>query len=613
MRKLFFDIETNGLMPEVDTIWCVCTAHEKGCSRHKAQESQDYLKELEEAEYLIGHNIIGYDLPVLKKIHGWQPRPEQKIVDTLLMSQFLYPDISLCDVKRTDEYPKSLIGSHSLEAWGHRLNFHKGEYGKEDGAWEEFTPEMMEYCANDVALTMKLFAHLMKLPFPRDGMLLEHVLAADIQLQIERGFRFNADIARTYEKQLRKEKDTLEENLQTIFPPTKEYLKTPQYYFVEISGMMYKDTTKTALLKKIGKTGRVMAHYKDKLQPGPLKFKEVPFNPNSRKQIVDRFIEKYDWKPEHKTDKGNPKLDEEIMDALPFEEAPALARYLTLSKHLGQLADGDNALLKCVTPEGRIHGGVNTLGTVSHRASHSSPNLGQIPKDEKQFRECFLPSEDMVLVGCDASGLELRMLAHYLEPYDGGRYKEIVLEGDVHTANQEAAGLASRDMAKTFIYAFIYGAGLPAIATTCKCGFNEARNIINRFYDGIKGLRELKQFATQAASGGQIEALDGRMLPVRSDHLVLNLYLQSAGAIVCKRWLRMWHEEMRRLTGIEYGRDWAQVVWVHDEHQFESKPDYAESFGQLSVKCIKRAGKYYDLRIPLDGEYKIGYNWAETH
>ena len=609
MKKLFFDIETDGLFSSVTRVWCLCTSS----NRYKEDTIKASLVELEEADYLIGHNIISFDLPVLKKLYGWQPRPEQKIVDTLLMSQFCYPDISLCDVKRTDDFPPALTGKHSLEAWGHRLGFLKGSYGKEDGAWEQFTDEMLEYCANDVALTQKLFEFLMKQKFPRDALMMEHELAKDIQIQTEYGFRFDKELANTLYNTLKTERDTLEENLQTIFPPVKEYMKTPQFYHVTINDVTYKEKTKTALLDKIKRTGRTPSHYKDMIQAGPLRFKEIAFNPNSRTQIADRLIEKYAWKPEVLTETGRPKLDEEILAALTFPEAEPLSKYLTLSKHIGQLAEGDNALLKAVTNEGRIHGQVNTLGTVSHRASHNTPNLGQIPRDEKRFRELFLPSEGKVLVGTDVSGLELRMLAHYLEPYDGGRYKEIVLEGDVHTANQEAAGLDSRDKAKTFIYAFIYGAGTPAIQALLKCPKKEALEVIERFYASIKGLRELKEAATEIASTGQIEALDGRLLPVRSPHLILNLYLQSAGAIVCKRWLRFFHEEIRRWAGIEYGKDWAQVVWVHDEHQVEARPDYADAVGELSVKCIKKAGEYYGVRLPLTGEYKIGYNWGQTH
>jgi DNA polymerase I-like protein with 3'-5' exonuclease and polymerase domains len=297
-----------------------------------------------------------------------------------------------------------------------------------------------------------------------------------------------------------------------------------------------------------------------------------------------------------------------------------MTEYLALQKTLGMVAEGDNAWLKMVTPKNRIHGGVITNGAVTGRATHQRPNLGQVPSVGSPFgadcRSLFKASTGMVMVGVDVSGLELRMLAHYLARWDGGKYGVVVCDGDVHTVNQQAAGLETRAQAKTFIYAFLYGAGDHKIGSIVNpfamdaAKVSTGKTLKKRFAKRTPGLEQLITGVRKAAQRGFLIGLDGRRLHVRAAHAALNTLLQSAGALVCKRWMVEIELELRK-------RNWHnivhQVLWVHDECQFEVVPEYAEEFGKLAVECIARAGAYFGVRVPLTGEAKIGNNWKETH
>jgi DNA polymerase I-like protein with 3'-5' exonuclease and polymerase domains len=287
-----------------------------------------------------------------------------------------------------------------------------------------------------------------------------------------------------------------------------------------------------------------------------------------------------------------------------------------LDKRIGQIAEGDQAWLKQVKADGRIHGSVNTNGAVTGRATHSHPNIAQVPavgiKYGHECREMFCVTSGKKLVGIDVSGLELRMLGHYMAKYDDGAYAKEVINGDIHTANQQAAGLESRNDAKRFIYAFLYGAGPAKIASvTGRKTRAEGAAIKDQFLrktPALKRLIEAVQFAAEKRE--HLIGLDGRRLHIRSAHAALNTLLQSAGALVCKRWL----VELHKLLAAEgLAGQVKQVAWIHDEVQLEVPEDLAETVGKLAVEAIIIAGNYFNIRVPLDGEYKIGNNWAECH
>jgi len=267
-----------------------------------------------------------------------------------------------------------------------------------------------------------------------------------------------------------------------------------------------------------------------------------------------------------------------------------------------------------VKEDGRIHGEVITNGAVTGRATHRNPNVAQTPACGapygKECRTLFSTPRDRVLVGVDVSGLELRMLAHFMASYDGGRYGKEVVEGDVHTANQQAAGLETRNQAKTFIYAFLYGAGNEKIGSIVGKKASHGKVLRERFLERTPAIARLVIDVQRAAKRGYLLGLDGRRLHIRSEHAALNTLLQSAGALVCKQWMV---EVDRMLTVKQWSHRVQQVAWVHDECQFECDPEIAEEFGKECVECIAKSGEAFDILLPLTGEYKIGKNWAETH
>jgi DNA polymerase I-like protein with 3'-5' exonuclease and polymerase domains len=257
----------------------------------------------------------------------------------------------------------------------------------------------------------------------------------------------------------------------------------------------------------------------------------------------------------------------------------------------------------------RVHCKVITNGAVTGRMTHSKPNLAQVPRVGNPFgkecRECWTVEDGNVLVGIDASGLELRMLAHYMRDEE---YTNEILSGDIHTANMNAAGLTNRDQAKTFIYAFLYGAGPAKIGQIVGGGEREGRKLIDSFLDNTPALHKLKEKVNRLAQKNWLPGLDGRRLIIRSQHAALNTLLQGAGAIVMKKALVLLHEKIN--SDIILG---SFVANVHDEWQIETSKEFAESVGQLGVQAIQQAGLALGLRCPLDGEYKIGTNWATTH
>jgi DNA polymerase I-like protein with 3'-5' exonuclease and polymerase domains len=347
----------------------------------------------------------------------------------------------------------------------------------------------------------------------------------------------------------------------------------------------------------------------------PLKPKIIEFNPSSRQQIGDRLILKYGWKPKEYTANGQPKIDEVILKALDYPEAQDLAEYFMLEKRVGQLAEGDNAWLK-LERNGIIHGSYNTNGAVTGRATHQSPNLAQVPSVRSPYgtecRSLFTVRSGFSMVGCDLSGLELRCLAHYMSKWDDGEYTEELLNGDIHTKNQKAAGLPTRDNAKTFIYSFLYGAGDEKIGAVVGAGAREGKRLKEAFLSATPALAKLRDAVAKASSRGYLIGLDGRKLHVRSEHAALNTLLQSAGALISKQWL-IEIDKTAAALGLEYGKDWSMLGWIHDEVQIQVKGDYAETFGEKVVTAAEKAGEFFEFRCPISAEFKIGQNWYDTH
>jgi DNA polymerase I-like protein with 3'-5' exonuclease and polymerase domains len=372
--------------------------------------------------------------------------------------------------------------------------------------------------------------------------------------------------------------------------------------------------TKGALKEMLKEAGLVQALVNQSVKLDN-KTKAIPFNPGSRDQIAARLVD-LGWEPTERTPDGRIKIDESVLKKINHASARLLLEYLTVSKRLGQVAEGENGWIKVVR-KGRIHGKVNTNGAVTGRCTHSLPNLAQVPASRatygKECRQLFKAGDGYDLVGVDASGLELRCLAHYLALFDNGAYAKNLLEDDIHTVNQKAAGLETRDQAKTFIYAFLYGAGDAKIGDIVGGTSKHGAALKKRFLAQLPALARLKKAVeTKVKRCGYLTGIDGRILPIRSEHSALNMLLQSAGAVAMKQALIKVHRDLTVL-GWKHGNEFAFVANVHDEFQAEVLPEKSDLYGKMAVEAIRFAGDSLGFKCPLDGEYKVGRNWAETH
>lgn len=594
--KLVFDIETDGLDPS--KIHCIVA---KDVDTKEVYDfGPDSISEgvhlLAKAKVLIGHNIMGYDIPVIKKLYPFfKTYRSPAYVDTLVLSRLIWPDRKEKDFKlfREGKLEAPLIGRHSLESWGQRLGDKKGAFSKTTD-WQEFSLEMLKYCIQDVELNYRFYLVCMNEKFSMSAILLEHKIHQICLQQTEHGFPLD-------EKKAVELYTKLSGRRQEIYDELVE--RFGQWW--EAKGLV---TPKRTLNYKSVERASVWAN-------APYtKIERVTFNPASRFHIAQRLTDKYGWEPEVFTETDEPKVDDKVLGSLEYPEAKLLSEYLLINKRIGQLAEGKQAWLK-LSKDGKIHGRVTTMGAVTSRCTHQGPNTGQIPsvgaKYGTECRSLFYAPKGWKLMGCDVSGLELRVLAHYCHPWDEGKYGEILLNGDIHQVNADAIGL-SRSAAKTFQYALLYGGGDEKIGSIVGGGKSEGRALKKKFFKATPAIEELRKAVQAKAKEGFIKGIDGRRVPIRHSHAALNTLLQSCGAILCKRWVVIFHEILKE-NGFVEGRDYKQVAFVHDEIQVLVKEELADDIGQLCIKAIELSGQYYKFRLPLTGEYKCGQNWAETH
>ena len=442
-------------------------------------------------------------------------------------------------------------------------------------------------------------------------MAIEQIFADLLYQQEINGFGFDVEKAGELYGELVEEKTQLRTKLSKDMYREVE-MKTPDCWIDKNTDLRY-STIKEAKLSGIGRTDLV---------EGPKKIKRIQFNPTSRQQVSDLLVKEYGWKPKEYTNDGHAKVDEKILSALSYPPAKDISRLFLLEKRIGQLAEGEQAWLRLVN-DGRIHGGCNSNGAVSGRVTHVRPNLATVPRIGnpygKECRSLFIPRDGTVLCGFDASGLELRCAAHYLSSYDNGAYIKTVTDGDPHAANQKAAGLATRDQSKTFIYALIYGAGYQKLGSIALPDGAEneqikiGKQLKEKFFLGMPAFKKLINAIRQKFKiVGHLKGLDGRELRIRSEHSSVNLLFQSAGAIIMKQTLiNFWKTLLQQ--GYVHQEDYWLVVNVHDEFQWECAEYNAEHFGEVARKSIKRAGEFLKVKCPLDGEWKMGKNWSETH
>ena len=576
MREIVFDIETNGLDPS--KVWLVW-AYERDTkefvlfSGDTVSTFSQYIKDMGECK-VIGHNIIAFDIPVCERLLGTD-FSKCEVVDTLVMSRLSQP---------------SRDGGHSLESWGDKLNFAKGDYDD----WLNFSQAMVDYGKQDVALNERVYQILLNelTGFGSPCLVLEHQTQAIIARQIKRGWTLDQEKSFVLLAELKEKKYELEDKVHEVFKPLPVFLK-------QVTPKIKKDGTMSVVgLKFLGDSWETVG--------GEFSRIDFPmFNLGSRQQI-GRHLQYYGWKPTSLTETGQPIVDEAVLRAVKgIPEAALIGEYLMIQKRIAQV----QSWLDAVQDDGRVHGYVNANGAVTGRMTHSSPNMGQVPAVYspygKECRDVWTVPQGYKLVGMDASGLELRMLAHYMN--DEG-YTNEILNGDIHTANQLAAGLETRDQAKTFIYAFLYGAGDAKIGSITGGTAKDGKRLKEKFLGNTPALGRLRERVGVASGRGYVLGLDRRRVAIRSSHAALNSLLQSAGAIIMKKALCLLDE-----YATIWGLDYHIIGNIHDEIQTEVREKDAERFGRLATSCVEAAGLFYKLNCPLAGDYKVGQTWADTH
>jgi DNA polymerase I-like protein with 3'-5' exonuclease and polymerase domains len=597
---LVFDCETDGLYDQATVVHCIVIydINRKQTFTYGPERTVDALAHLATADVLIGHNVIFYDIPVLQKLHSFVSKA--RIIDTLICTRLIWPKELLNDLD-TEQYPQvptGMRGSASLKAWGWRLADNKINFKD----FSQYSEEMLEYCIQDVVITTRLWQKIANENYAESALKLEHDFAIAINRQIRSGIPFDVDASLALVDELRAKQQDIETKLKEIFPPIKH---------------------ETVFVPKVNNKNR--GYIKGELFT---KVTYETFNPGSRQQIVDRLQTKYGWTPEKNTEKGNPVLDDDVLESLPYPEAKVLAEYMLVKKRLGQIAEGNNAWIKLVNNDtGRMHGDVVTNGCITGRCAHRNPNMGQVPAGYspygKECRSFFHAPLGWQLLGIDAKALELRCLAGYLAIWDNGEYAKLVTnpEIDIHVINQELFGVATRDISKRLLYAVLYGAGyLKAGSIIDSNEKDEAvlrklgSTAINSFMKGVPALRHLKEeIENTLKQRSYLIGLDGRQLYCRSAFKGLNVLLQSAGACIMKQVVINIQNNITNNLSLVYGEDWEQMLMIHDEIEIACKPEHTVAIMDQAMLAFPQAQEFFGFRCLIEGDGKTGTTWYDVH
>lgn len=665
------------------------------------------------AEFLAGHNILNFDIPAIQLIYP-DFEPTARLYDTLVMARMVFANVKETDYRMfaNGALEGKLIGTQGLAAWGQRLGLHKGDYSdaqkaelKElhkaegiapptdeelhDYVWGEWNVAMHDYMVLDADVNLLLWEKIDEANWSPQSVSLEHNIHALMIQQENNGFLFDIPKAKKLADSLRSEYETLSaiatSEIGKWFRPNKVITdRIDPAKGEDSSRRTWGDITVPKTTINRVKTMVEAKASGDFTRIQPIVFKEAPFvkvevkefNPNSRTQIIDRLKVLFGWEPADFTEKGSPKVDDEILRAL-AEHVPlaeTLAEIFYVKKRLGQIADGQNGWLKLVRADSRIHGRVNVGGAVSGRATHAAPNVSQVPgvnavefsskeageaflaaqqdkanpwgapiivshkwNERKQemavltrgrtggygwdCRELFIANPGYKLVGCDLSGVEFRCLASLCFPFDDGEMVDIVLNGDIHQKNADLCGI-SRSLAKRALYACLYGGGDAKLGSLVEPFASEARQKVigaqlrdklMRAMPSLKAaIREIHR--EMRRNKNTIRGLDGRRLYVRSKHSALNLRLQSDGALIAKKW-NLLVDDAFYAEGWDHhiDGDYSFVNWSHDEHEYNILPHLAERAAAISEAMAPEAGKYFNFMCPITAESKIGNTWAEVH
>jgi DNA polymerase-1 len=612
LKRLLFDLETDGLLPELTKIHCLVlvdpesddepeTYHNDVLLQPRHGTLRDGVSLLRSADVLSGHNVSGFDLPAL--LRCGDAIQAGAVEDTIVWSRLVFSDRKEQDfgLRKKHRIDPKYIGQHSLGSWGNRLGIAKGEY---TGDFKEFTQEMLDYCIQDVKVNRALWRFLRPL-------LPQWVSPGGIStVQIESFFnQFCLDLetvgVQVDERAadillgvLLRRRAELDDELHRTFPP----VRVPYAVNARTGKQTY----------RVDGEGTKVDH------------KLVPFNPGSRQQLADRLIAKYGWVPEDFTKTGDPVMAEEVLLGLSdiYPEAKVAGERYVVQSRIGMLEEGQGAYLRLCDKQGRLHGRTIHIGTVTHRCAHKQPNQGNITSVDKPYglemRRLFLPFPGMILAGGDASQIELRLLGHYLAPWDGGAYAQVVDSGDVHMLHCGAINAGTglglvRNASKGPTYAWLYGAQDERLGRIVGCDRKMGAKIRKALRTKIDGMAPLLKELEEIAAGRRyILSLDKRRVGLRKSHAALNTLLQSAGAVVM-RWQPYFLKYRLEEAGIRWGTDYIPHLHVHDELQGSLRPQYMDAFRDAFTRAFEDTRAELGLRVPLRCEVKFGKNWAETH
>jgi DNA polymerase I len=707
-RRVSIDIETNALINPTLIHCIVCTDIDSGevfkfrpnsplGGHHDFKD--EFLKFSEQVCLWVGHNIIGFDMIQINRLLNTEVIKLDDVIDTLVLSRLFMPTSPASFKKGV--YNRTY--GHSLDSWGKYLNKLKFEYDD----WSKYSEEMLKYCVQDTKVCIEIYHelwHKERQGFSDESIKLEHQVAYMLKVQEDNGFYLDQEKALKLFNETGQLLTDMLESLQILFPPEFKFVRN-------LPLKLNKDGSKGSVFTRILTNYENNPNLKAELrEDGSYDlYQKESFNPNSANNIAERLLS-IGWKPKNYTDKGNIKTDKKSLEEAIFtllqenshmESLRCLANYSIV----GDRHQKAEKWLELAREDGRVHGKVNPIGAGTHRCSHYDDNMANIArvvsvgikrkdneekylklyeqvKDLKKFdrfdnnkvllhatdkeiefaltglegsygwdsRDCWgIPSADLCLVGADASGIQLRALAHYMNDKD---YIKKLLEGDIHTVNQLAAGISTRNKAKTFIYAWLLGGGDEKIGSivgvtpeeydelfayakakkkwnsnlfdyTKKSLKDKGRKVDRKtvatiikgfktkeqFLDRTPALKRLKKKdIPKATKQGYLLGLDGRKLWIPNEHLAMSLYLQGFEAVIMKKAMYLYQKELR-----EKGIPFKQVAMVHDEFQIETPKEYGDIVGKAVVNAIRVAGEFYHSNCPLDGEYKIGTTWATTH
>lgn len=653
MKIVVSDIETNGLEGS-DKLW-LCGGKDLTTGEiHKFENCHEdpvakaaAIKWYESADLIIGHNFIQFDAVMLNKLLKPRLIDPKKVIDTLIVSRLVDYDIDI---------PKGAKSPHSLQAWGMRLGKHKGDYHD----FSQFTDEMVEYWYQDIEVTSALYERFHDTIWNPDWSLslrTEHNLQIELVRTQYYGFYFDKVKAEFLLNSVQQKMKTLEDQFQIDFPPKMEEVNRIQY-------RLKKDGTEMATVTKAKERyamttldgDELVCHDWIEFKPGSSRDRidvlwDAGWTPVDRTKTAIAFSRLKVGDPYGKKVKSMDKafynekkadldrygftVSEANLSTLP-EDAPtgakALAQWLTLEGRRSSLVEWINQ----VGDDNRIHGRIQHIGAWTGRCAHKDPNTANISSpfhgdaktavDEvkKQYdvhlRACWTVPSGSWLVGTDADGIQLRVLADYLwRHFDADQYAQAIMTGkkedetDIHNLNKNALAVphGTRDMAKTFIYAWLLGAGVAKTAQILKVNQKEAQDARTRFEMSIDGLYNLKnRLIPYVAEQGYFTGYDGRKVVVPNQHKTLAGILQNGESCLMKHTLLRWHDVARK-EGINF----KMVGFIHDEYQVEviGTKEEAERLGQIQAQCMLDVGQELGFKIPTPGSYDIGKNWAETH